>query len=304
MPEQLQLISGQTRINLLAEGNQNNPPVIMLHGLRDTAWSLLPVARKLAAPTQTHAGYRVYIMELRGHGASDRSEGYSMPNFLADLYRAVEAYGHQHCALFGHSLGGHLVTKFAALFPEQVQTLLLIEGMGPPRRPHEGHEVAEVQAYREMLLARLIRREKRSRPISSIEEVRQKLLKNNPRMSDILAAEIAPHLTRTVDGELAWAFDPAASSVFIGGGDNERFWKNVTAPTCIVSGTLSYEYWGRELPDAIFTGRFAEGEMEQRVSQFNNAEHHWFDQSGHMVHYDEPERLAKLCRTFLEKYYD
>ena len=44
--------------------------------------------------------------------------------------------------------------------------------------------------------------------------------------------------------------------------------------------------------------------MEERVSVFQNAEHIWFENSGHMVHYDEPERLANLCIEFLEEKYD
>ena len=53
-----------------------------------------------------------------------------------------------------------------------------------------------------------------------------------------------------------------------------------------------------------FTGHFAEGEMEARAAEFPNAEHHWFENSGHMVHYDEPERLAKLGLKFLEQHYE
>ena len=71
-----------------------------------------------------------------------------------------------------------------------------------------------------------------------------------------------------------------------------------------MSGALSHEYWSREPTSGERSGYFQQGEMEERVSVFQNAEHIWFENSGHMVHYDEPERLANLCIEFLEEKYD
>ena len=89
-------------------------------------------------------------------------------------------------------------------------------------------------------------------------------------------------------------------SLFAGGKRLRPILCLAAAEACIVSGALSYEYWGSQLGS---DGRFREGEMEERVGHFPNAEHHWFDHSGHMVHYDEPDRLANTLRTFLEKHY-
>ncbi|MFT7651436.1 MAG: hypothetical protein ACI9UU_000538, partial [Candidatus Azotimanducaceae bacterium] len=32
------------------------------------------------------------------------------------------------------------------------------------------------------------------------------------------------------------------------------------------------------------------------------ARHHWLEHSGHMIHYDEPQRLGKLCFEFMEQH--
>jgi pimeloyl-ACP methyl ester carboxylesterase len=66
----------------------------------------------------------------------------------------------------------------------------------------------------------------------------------------------------------------------------------------VISGMLSHEYWGAEMGNDTFDGRFAENEMQQRIDLFNDCEHHWFENSGHMVHYDEPGRLAEVCLAF------
>ena len=291
-------------LNVLDLGRADDPAVIMVHGLRDTAWSLLPIAKHLVSTNDDHAGYRVLIAELRGHGASDRSHAYAMPDFLLDLYQVVGLTSGT-CAMLGHSLGGHVVTKFAAMFQETVKALLVVEGLGPPKRPHEGDEALEVKAYREMLLSRVSGRSSRGKPIESIDDVVARLCRNNPRLDADEAERIAPHLVTEVDGVLSWAFDSRANSVFVGSNhaDNARFWRQVQATTCLVSGTLSYQYWGREMASAEFNGHFAEGEMETRANHFAHHEHHWFEHSGHMVHYDEPDRLGVLARNFLEQNY-
>jgi len=302
-----QLNANGVTLNVLevAPEQGHAPCVVMLHGLRDSAWSLLPVATAICQPGAHHPGYRVLLPELRGHGRSSRSEAYAMPNFLLDLHGVVSSYTDGACALFGHSLGGHIVTKYAALFPEIVKAMLVVEGLGPPARPHEGNPGAEMRVYRDMLLTRLAERSSSSRPLADAADASARLQRNNPRLTEEQANRIAPHLVEAVEDGLRWAFDSRANSVFLGvsTADNIRFWQQVQAPTCFVSGALSHEYWGREMSTPGFTGRFAEGEMETRVEHFQNHEHHWFDRSGHMVHYDEPERLGALCRQFLEQHY-
>jgi pimeloyl-ACP methyl ester carboxylesterase len=182
---------------------------------------------------------------------------------------------------------------------------LVVEGLGPPKRPHEGDEALEIKAYRDMLLSRVAARPSSGKPIIDIEDVVGRLCRNNPRLDPNQAGQIAPHLVTEVDGALSWAFDSRANSVFVGSNyaDNARFWRQVQAPTCLISGTLSYQYWGREMASPDFNGHFAEGEMEARADHFANHEHHWFEHSGHMVHYDEPDRLGVLARNFLEQNY-
>lgn len=290
----------------LAPAEHNHAPcVVMLHGLRDSAWSLLPVAQALSRPSAACPGYRVLLPELRGHGRSGRSHAYAMPNFLLDLHSVISRLTEGSCALFGHSLGGHIVTKYAGLFPEIVKAMLVVEGLGPPKRPHEGDASAEIRVYREMLLAFSSERTSGTRPIVDVADASARLQRNNPRLTAQQADTIAGHLVEQVDGRLRWAFDASARSVFLGvsTADNVRFWQQVQAPSCFVSGALSYEYWGSEMATPGFTGHFAEGEMETRVQHFKHHEHHWFDQSGHMVHYDEPDRLGALCRHFLEQHY-
>ena len=291
--EQIQSHTAGPRLNVLRIGDSQAPAVVMLHGLRDTAWSLVPMAKTL----HTALGVQVALLEHRGHGASDHSDGYAMSNFLFDVHQLVSSLP-APLGIFGHSLGGHLAYRFSALFPELIQATMVVEGLGPPRRAHEGSEASEIEHYRTMLLDRLSPR--RSKSLTSISDAKTRLLRGNPRLKPETADQFIEHLlTQNADG-LQWAFDSRASSVFIGTSPDvdEKYFRGVHAPTCIVSGSLSYEYWGSQFQADGYSGKFAEGEIEHRVAQFQNATHHWFDKSGHMVHYDEPERLAELARSF------
>ncbi|MEM9623593.1 MAG: alpha/beta fold hydrolase, partial [Pseudomonadota bacterium] len=206
---ELRVANPPVELNLLACGDPQQPCLVMVHGLRDTAWALAPVAQALAAGTATHPGYYVVIMELRGHGASSHSDGYAMANFLMDLHLVIDAVcegaEHPQCALFGHSLGGHLVSRYAALFAKRVCALLVVEGLGPPRAQTPANasdrqaESAKLAAYTQMLLERMSPSTRTSTPIASINAVVERLLSNNPRLPSSLAEVIAPHLVYPVE---------------------------------------------------------------------------------------------------------
>ena len=296
------VVSNGISLNVLelAPRHRSRTTVVMQHGLRDSAHALLPIARQLSEH------FHVLLPELRGHGRSDRSDAYGVYDFVLDLKEVASALAGQRGALFGHSLGGHIVSKYAAIFPEQIEAVAIIEGLGPPHRAHESNEAAEMQVLQFMIMNRLRHQERRTRPIKNQADAINRLLRNNPRLNADRAQELIPHLLMQTDDGLAWAFDSRANSVFVGASraNDAKFWRNIQAPTCVVSGTLSFEYWGAEMGDANFDGRFAENEMQQRIDLFQDCQHYWFDGSGHMVHYDEPDRLANLCTQFYREKLD
>jgi pimeloyl-ACP methyl ester carboxylesterase len=143
------------------------------------------------------------------------------------------------------------------------------------------------------------------RPLPGLDFAADRLMANNPRLSRSRALDLARQGTTTnARGELIWNFDPRVQTVFVGADADasERFWRNVHCPTCIVAGELAGEYWGRAMAsDADWTGDFAPGELETRVSLFPDAELVRFAGSGHMVHFDEPDRLAETTLDFLRR---
>ena len=271
--------------------------LICLHGLRDSAYALLPTFEANFPLSK----YRILFPDLRGHGQSGWSAAYGMANFILDLHDTAEQLVDGKFSLFGHSLGGHVAAKYAALYPENVQALIIAEGLGPPARPYEGDDTQEVLAYRAML-ERF--RPTKTRTMVDLEEVQRRLQRNNARLRPDAARDLVPHLVVAYENGWRWAFDFRASSAFIGAStsDNEKFWRQVNSPTLLVSGIHSHEYWGHEMGSENFNGKFAEGEVENRIACFRNAHHHWLEHSGHMIHYDEPQRLGELCFEFMEQH--
>ena len=278
---------------VLELGHADGPPVIMLHGMRDVPESLLPVAEPLA---RTH---RVLLPALRGHGDSDRPGAYAMELFLYDLYRTVEALEPRAFTLFGHSLGAQIGARFAALYPDRVGALVLVEGLGPPARPEEADPALGIRHHAERLLATLTPAP--DRPLPDLEFAAGRLTRNNPRLPPERAREIAVVATRREpDGQLRWAFDARVASVFLGVSrqETEHYWRAVRCPTLVVTGDQAAEYWRGQMP-LPNDGEFAPGELEARIRCFADAEHVTIAGAGHMVHYDRPADLTAFVEDFL-----
>lgn len=306
-PEDLHVVDVRLRLWHLDNGSTDRPRVVILHGMRDVARSLLPLAEVLADQ------FDVTLLDQRGHGASDYPGAYSMEYFYYDLYQVIthlQGNADAPVALVGHSLGGQICARFSGLFPELVRALVLIEGLGPPdpNWPAEpADESFDIDRYRQTLLDRLSI-SAAMRPLPSVAFAAQRLRVNNPRMSAAQAEFTARIATREVvsaDGnkELHWAFDPRVASAFVGFSmaDSQRLWQANRAPVLTITGDLAHEYWRSALPAPNYSGEFQPGEYAQRIAHFRNIEHERFAGSGHMVHFDEPDRLARSVRAFLQR---
>ena len=128
--KQLRIRSHRIEISALDYGNPDAPPMLLVHGMRDLAWSLDSIAREFADR------FRVVALDLRGHGDSEHVGYYALPHFVIDLRQTIAALDLERPILVGHSFGGELVVQYAALFPEVPSACILIEGLGPP--PWEG----------------------------------------------------------------------------------------------------------------------------------------------------------------------
>ena len=109
-------------------GDEPLPPVLLLHGLGQAAWSWGPVARRLRTLT------RVLAMDLRGHGLSDSPRsGYDLVSQAYDALTVLVANGWGRdvdgppAAICGHGLGAMVGVTMAQLQPESIAALALVD---------------------------------------------------------------------------------------------------------------------------------------------------------------------------------
>jgi pimeloyl-ACP methyl ester carboxylesterase len=95
-------------------------PVVLVHGLSgSTEWwrrNVEPLARR----------YRVYLVDLPGFGTMRRSRlRQGLDEGAHWLQRWMEAIGLRRAHLIGHSMGGYICLRLAALRPDMVHRLVL-----------------------------------------------------------------------------------------------------------------------------------------------------------------------------------
>ena len=124
---ELSIPLGERTLAARAWGDPSNPPMLALHGWLDNAGSFDRLAPLLANT------YYVVALDLKGHGRSSHlaSGWYHYVDYFDDLCAVLAHFGWERVTWLGHSLGGTLASLFAALSPERVETLLLIEALGP-----------------------------------------------------------------------------------------------------------------------------------------------------------------------------
>ena len=118
---------GDIRLAVHAAGD--GPPVVMLHGFPELAYSWRHQLPALAA-----AGYRAIAPDLRGYGDSDRPSGvaaYTVPALVGDVVGLIDALGYARVHLVGHDWGGGLAWATAALHPDRLESLVICNAPHP-----------------------------------------------------------------------------------------------------------------------------------------------------------------------------
>ncbi|WP_439595047.1 bifunctional 3-oxoadipate enol-lactonase/4-carboxymuconolactone decarboxylase PcaDC [Falsiroseomonas sp.] len=113
---------GDIVAHIAVEGPEQAPPLLMLHSIGTGLHVFDPQARELS---RTH---RVIRMDMRGHGLTSVTEGdYSMQRHAADGLALLDALGIRAAHVFGLSIGGRIALQMAAMAPERVLSLVLMD---------------------------------------------------------------------------------------------------------------------------------------------------------------------------------
>jgi len=124
--EQRSVDVGGLTISYRVAGDPAAPPMLLLHALGEDGRDWQGVLPDFAG---TH---RVYVPDLRGHGASGYPGKYSFELMRDDIIGLLDAIGVAETVLIGHSLGGMVAILLAEAAPQRL-TRLVLEDCPPPR---------------------------------------------------------------------------------------------------------------------------------------------------------------------------
>jgi pimeloyl-ACP methyl ester carboxylesterase len=123
--EQVKIDADGTGLSCYVVGEGS--PVIVLHGLGASKVSAMPLI-----PPLVHAGHRVVVPDLPGHGASDKPRTDYTPRFYARVIRRLmDALEIERAVVIGNSLGGRVALELAFRSPGHLSGLVLLDPAVP-----------------------------------------------------------------------------------------------------------------------------------------------------------------------------
>ena len=123
---------GGATVELYADdgGAGDGLPVVLLHSLAGNTrqWE--------AQLAHLRAGRRAVALDWRGHGRSGAPAdgGWSLAEMARDVAAAADRLGLGRFVLVGHSAGGLVALAYAAMWPDRVAGLFLLDPSGDMRR--------------------------------------------------------------------------------------------------------------------------------------------------------------------------
>lgn len=262
-------------------GKADAAPLLMLHGWGDVGAAFQFVVDAL------QDRWRVLAPDWRGFGDSGHNpDTYWFPDYLADLDALLEALVPDTAVpLVGHSMGGNVAALYAGTFPERVARFVNVEGFGLP----DSDPADAPGRYRRWVESG---RERREHPgYQELSELVARIRARSPGISKAHAAFVARLWTDPdATGRFRLKADIAhrrPNPVLYRRGEAEACWRQITAPTLLVSGA-----------DTQFSAAAADWRAGRWA--YPQAQHVEIAGAGHMLHFEQPARLAGIIEDFLD----
>lgn len=274
--------SQRLRLHYLDWGNPEAPTLLLIHGSQDHCHNWDWTAEQFCDD------YHVIVPDLRGHGDSEWVKGspYQLLDYVYDIAQLVHQREFSSLNVIGHSLGGSVACLFAGIYPERLNRLISIEGVGGVWYTRDDqHAQTRIRQWMEgtrQLAGRVPRK------YASMDEALARMVKSNPHLS----AERAEHLTihgsnRNEDGTYSWKFDNYThSGAHLGMNyeDLTAIWEKIDCPTLLLNAKQGFDHR---------TGQ------DDSLQYFQQGKVVDIDEAGHWLHHDQFEQFVDHAARFM-----
>lgn len=240
-------------------------PLIIVHGLFGSLDNWQTHAKTLSAY------FQVILVDARNHGHSPHTDEHNYDLMAADLLMLLDEMKLEKAHFIGHSMGGKAVMRFAQLYPEKVDKLIVAD-MGV--KAYAAHHDLILQGLNSIDFDVVTSRSEAEKTMSEFiqdNSVRQFLMKN---------------LYWVEPGKrMAWRMNVAVleremSQILVGLPD-----EICMMPTLFIRGALS--------------NYVLDGDLEHIETLFPSFTMESIDQAGHWVHAEKPQEFLDAVLKFL-----
>ena len=141
-PSDAYVNNGPVRLHYLDWGGDRLPPMVLLHGMRDSArsWDIFADSIK--------DDFRVLALDSRGHGDSDwaGSGGYTYQHHVSDVETFFDALELEGAIIVGHSAGGRYAWSYAVKNPDRVKALIIVDIDPDPQNAQTVRDFSDIAA--------------------------------------------------------------------------------------------------------------------------------------------------------------
>ncbi len=266
-------------------GDSDAPLLVLAHGWGDCGTSFQFLVDELKE------NWFVVAPDWRGFGQTFcRTHGYWFPDYVADLDELLNLYQPDEAVrLLGHSMGANIVGLYAGSLPERVAAFVNVEGFGLPDSDPAN---APANFRRWIEKGRSMPAYK---PYAEFSELAKKLNERSPAMSIEKAMFVAQlWAEKSAAGVVEIRADPAhklPNAVQYRRAEALACWSQIEAPVLqIVGENTAFNEAARAWMAPADAAQFS---PQAETTVIANA--------GHMVHFEQPAKLATALEGFLHK---
>jgi pimeloyl-ACP methyl ester carboxylesterase len=234
----------------------------------------------------------ICALDWRGFGLSDRttSDSYWFPDYLADLDQLlVRLSPDAPVDVVAHSMGGNVALMYAGVRPDRIRRIVNLEGLGLGAT----RSSQAPGRYRQWLDELREGSPRNGRAYPTLEALADRLMQSNRRLTPERALFVAQHWSRPRDdGHFEILGDPAhkrVNPVLYRVPEVQACWRNIRASVLwVMAAEQPANRWHAD-----------DSEVQRRVRAIRSLQRVTVEDSGHMLHHDQPAAIARLIEDFL-----